>query len=205
MTNRERIMLMPRWKAALFGIALVAVPATAHAGGTVPVEEPAASRVASARELIAILLPAEQRDAMMEQMISAMLANVAAGMKQRPEVGAAFEDPRISAVFDRFLTRIQVDATNQLKSGMPDLTEAMARAYARRFSEDQLGEMKAFFSTPTGQAYIRASTGIMSDPDVAAWSRQSMAKSFDRMPQQLDQLKREIEDVLGRPLQGNGT
>ena len=196
---------MPKWKSALFGIALAAMPVVAHAENTPPAEAPSPDRLAAAKELIAILLPAEQRDAMMEQMISAMLTNVAAGAKQRPDVKAAFDDPRIAEVFDRFLARVQSDATAQLKAEMSNMAEAMARAYARRFSEDQMAEMKAFFDTSTGQAYIRESMGIMSDPDVAAWSRQSMAKSFQRMPQQLDQLKREVEEVLGHPLPNKRT
>src|SRR3546814_21020581 len=35
----------------------------------------------------------------------------------------------------------------------PPMREGMAKAYARKFTADQLGELNGFFATPTGQAY----------------------------------------------------
>ncbi len=187
---------MPGWKSVLLGIAIVAMPVAAHAENAAPTTEPSAVRLAAAKELIAALLPAEQRDAMMEQMIAAMLANVAAGAKQGLDAQTAFDDPRVSKVFEQFLARTQSETVAQLKAEMPALVDAMARAYARRFSETQLSEMKLFFASPTGQAYVRESMSILSDPDVAAWSRDSMARSFDKMPERIDQLRRDLEEVL---------
>lgn len=82
---------------------------------------------------------------------------------------------------------------------MPELIEAMSRAYARRFTSSQMNEMHAFFSTPTGQRYVTEAMGIMSDPDVAEWQRNSMAKSMEKLPEELKKLQEEMEKALGRP------
>src|SRR3546814_15125821 len=70
----------------------------------------------------------------------------------------------------------------------------MARAYARRFTVAQLGEIETFFRTPTGRIYVTESMNIMSDPDIAAWQRQSIASSMERPPAELEWLSQELKD-----------
>src|SRR3546814_2191675 len=42
----------------------------------------------------------------------------------------------------------------------------MAKAYARKFTADQLGELNGFFATPTGQAYASEWMAAQADPEV---------------------------------------
>ncbi|HJS09687.1 DUF2059 domain-containing protein [Sphingopyxis sp.] len=198
MTNRERIMPMPRWKSALFGVALVATPISAHAEPSEPAVEVTADRLASAQRLMATLMPAEQRDAMVEQMITAMMANFTPGIKQRIEAEGRLENPEVVKVFDRFIERQTRSAIDQLKAEMPKMIEAMSRAYARRFTVAQMNEMYAFFSTPTGGLYVTESMGIMSDPDISTWQRDAMTKSMEKLPEELKKLQEELQEVLGR-------
>jgi hypothetical protein len=204
MTSKGKIIMhMPRWKSALFGVALVAIPFSARAETPETISAPTAERLASAAQLMAAMMPPEQREAMVEQMITAMMANILPSIKNSLEKQAALSNPEIRGVFDRFIVRQQELAISQLKAEMPKLVEAMSRAYARRFTTAQMDEMHSFFRTPTGQIYVRESMSIMSDPDVAEWQRDSMTKSMDKLPEELKALQQELEEKLGRPVEEN--
>jgi hypothetical protein len=204
MTSKGKIIMhMPRWKSALFGVALVAIPFSARAETPETISAPTAERLASAAQLMAAMMPPEQREAMVEQMITAMMANILPSIKNSLEKQAALSNPELRGVFDRFIVRQQELAISQLKAEMPKLVEAMSRAYARRFTTAQMDEMHSFFRTPTGQIYVRESMSIMSDPDVAEWQRDSMTKSMDKLPEELKALQQELEEKLGRPVEEN--
>lgn len=61
----------------------------------------------------------------------------------------------------------------------PPLRAAIARIYARRYSVEQLGELEAFFSTPTGAAYAADSLILMSDPELVAAMQGAMGEMFE--------------------------
>src|SRR3546814_18844746 len=83
----------------------------------------------------------------------------------------------------------------QLRTQLPGLFDAMARAYARRFTVAQLGEIETFFRTPTGRIYVTESMNIMSDPDIAAWQRQSISSRMERPTAELERLSRELTEA----------
>src|SRR3546814_5942720 len=47
----------------------------------------------------------------------------------------------------------------------PPMRDGMAKAYARKFSADQLGELNAFFATPTGRIYAGECMAAQADPE----------------------------------------
>lgn len=165
----------------------LAAPATLHAQATPPAAPQAATpldpaRVAAARELIDLLLPPATRDQMLSGMMTPMLANLRRGMAEAPGFSDTINsDPRMRALFDRFLAEQELEVTRTLRESLPGMTPAMANAYARRFDLQQLRELRAFFETPTGRAYMQASYTIMNDPDVAAWQRDMMTRSMARV------------------------
>lgn len=131
-------------------------------------------------------------------MVSSMMASITQTMvqslKQTPGLSAALEkNPDARPVFDRFLKRQQEIATEQLKAGVPSMLEAMAHAYARRFTLQQLRDMATFFATPTGQVYLAEAPTIMGDPDVAAWMGDLMKKSMGRTDDELAKLTAELK------------
>ena len=201
MTNRGRIMFMSTWKSALLAAMLAVSPASAHAetAPTTPMELPA-DRLAAATRLIDLMMPAAQRDAMADQLVSAIMTTLTSSLKGQDYMATALQNPKVEEVLDRFIDRQRQWATDQLRTEMPEMLVAMSRAYARRFDASQLNEMTAFFGTPTGQAYIRESFGIMSDPDVTAWQRNSMSKSLERLPVEMRSFQQELEKVLGKPI-----
>ncbi|MDZ4275232.1 MAG: DUF2059 domain-containing protein [Erythrobacter sp.] len=78
----------------------------------------------------------------------------------------------------------------------PGMRKAMAELYAIRFSDSDLAEIDAFFSTPTGAKYARESFLMASDPRI-------MAASMDAMPALMgmmgDMEARMAESVAGLP------
>lgn len=199
MTNRGRIMPMSKWKSALLGVAMVATPISVRAEAPISTAQPSADRLVAAQQLMSAMMPPEQRDAMVEQMMTAMMTNIVPSIRQRLDQRGTLDDPDIARIFDRFVARQTQSAIEQLKAQMPELIEAMSRAYARRFTTSQLDELHTFFRTPTGQLYVTEVMGIMSDPDVAEWQRNSMAKSMEKLPEELKKMQEELEKTLGRP------
>ena len=56
----------------------------------------------------------------------------------------------------------------------PPMREGLSRAYAVRFSEEQLADIAAFFETPTGGLYARESMALFTDPQVMSATMQAM-------------------------------
>ena len=69
------------------------------------------------------------------------------------------------AIMSRVVSESLVPLMNRIE---PELRDAMARVYARKFSARQLGEMNLFFATPTGRLYASESMMLYVDPEVVA-------------------------------------
>jgi hypothetical protein len=153
--------------------------------------EPA--RLAAAKSLIDVILPPQTRDSMMEQMLNGAMANVSEGLQRQLASMKVFADePETRAVLGRFMKRQQDGTIASLKENFPGMIDAMAKAYARRFTVAEMDETNRFFSTPTGNRYITQSMTIMNDPDVSAWQQSLMAKSMERIPGEIDAFVNEI-------------
>ena len=68
----------------------------------------------------------------------------------------------------------------------PPMREGLAKAYARKFSGEQLGEVNAFFATPTGKLYANESLALQADPEVMLATIKAVpplvTKFIDRAP-----------------------
>ena len=158
------------------------------------------ARVATARSLLDVVMPPTKRDGMIDSMLKGMMANLSQMMVNSPKLKAAYEgDPRAGTIFQRFFVQQQQSTIAMLKENFPGMVDARARAYARRFTTAQMGELSAFFETPTGRLYIDQAATIASDPDVANWQRDLMTKSMARIPADVDAMMAEIK---ARPPKG---
>ena len=160
------------------------------------------ARVAAARTLLDVVMPSTKRDGMIDGMLKGMMVNLSQMMVNSPKLKAAYEgDPRAGTIFQRFFVQQQQSTIAMLKQNFPGMVDAMARAYARRFTTAQMGELRAFFETPTGRLYIDQAATIASDPDVANWQRDLMAKSMARIPADVDAMMAEIKALppKGKP------
>jgi hypothetical protein len=157
----------------------VAVPAAATAQTAPVAQAPEPARIAAAKALIAKVMPQERVDAMIDQMMRPMMENLRNAMAQAPQMQAAFaKDPKAKAMLDAFVDEELRHSMALTKSSMPTMMDAMARAYARRFTVAQLNDVSTFFDTPSGKLYAEQAPTIMADPDVLAAQRAVMEQSI---------------------------
>jgi len=182
-------------KTLLIAIAFAATAAapaqttTAAASATAP----EATRLTKARALVESFFPEASREQMLTSMNAAISANMRAGILQSAPLKEVFESkPAARPIFEKFLAEEERYSGQQLSENFPKLLDAMALAYARRFTAQQLDELRTFFATPTGQLYIRESMGILSDPDVAGVQRAMMSDAMNRLPTRMPELVKEL-------------
>lgn len=65
----------------------------------------------------------------------------------------------------------------------PSYRAGLARAYAVRFSKDELTDLNTYFATPVGSKYAAESYLIFADPQVMASMNEMMPSMMGRMPE----------------------
>ncbi len=171
-------------------------PAPAAAGpstGPVPVDP---ARLVLAKHVIETLSPPAKRGALIESVMRPMMANIQHGFEDSSEFQALFaENPQLRDVMLKFIEGETERSIKLAQDSMPAMYDAMAAAYARRFSTEQLSELQRFFETPTGRAYGEQAATIMSDPDVMAAQRAIMAKSLDGLQDRVRVMAQQLIDM----------
>ncbi len=75
-------------------------------------------------------------------------------------------DPYRKQREDQIMTVVKPLISEALSDLEGPMRNGLAHAYARKFSAAQLGEMNAFFATPTGKAYSAEWMALQADPEV---------------------------------------
>lgn len=172
--------------------AQAAAPAAAAVAPAPPVDP---ARLAEAQKVIDLIMPPASRDQMIKTMMNAMMGNASKVMSESPLFGS--DDPKLRAAAERAVARMQKEMIDLITPSMPAMSAAMAHAYARRFTLEQLQQMETFFGSPAGQAYVSHVADIFSDPDVVAWQRDLMQRQMARMPAMLEEMRRDAEAAAG--------
>lgn len=170
-------------------VALILAPFASAGAQTAPaaVAAPEPARLAAAQTLIAKVMPADRRDAMVDQMIRPMIENMRETLLKGPQFESLrAENPEFGPAFDKFVASELEHTLATTKAAMPALTEAMARAYARQFTLAQLQAINAFFDTPAGQAFAQNAPALMSDPDILAAQSAMMNQAMAGMAQRIE-------------------
>ena len=176
--------------AALALCLLAALPfnVPAHAQAVDP------ARLALGRQVIAIMYPPERRDAMMSEMVSALMAQIRSGTTLPP----MFADPGLKAIMDRAFASMPERLMPVISRHLPRMHEAIATAYAREFSQAELSEIVAFARTPAGQRYFQRSGGLLSDRDVAAANTAYLGEAQQLNQQFSAQVRQEVTEYLAK-------
>lgn len=99
---------------------------------------------------------------------------------------AAVFDPNSKQRNDQMIKVIRPLISEFLADLEPPMRDGLAHAYARKFTPAQLGEMNAFFATPTGSVYAAESMALSADPEVMVIMIKAMppviSKFIDRGP-----------------------
>jgi hypothetical protein len=181
----------------LAGALVFVLAPTASAGAqTVPATAaaPDPARLAAAQALMSRIMPADKRDAMVEQMLRPMMENIRGAVLSGPKFEAARADnPKLAATVEAFMKEEFERSIETMKAAMPAMIDAMARAYGRRFTLDQLQALDTFFQTPAGRAYVEVAPTIMTDPDLLAVQRSMMTDAMTGLQQRLAALSAKID------------
>jgi uncharacterized protein len=123
-------------RSVIFSVVVIAL-----ASGTAAAQEqPSASHVQAAEELLAVQKVEEQMTRQFSQMTN--------------QLGAMGGDSRMAKVMEDFFTEF-----------MPwsKLQPEYVRIYTTQFSEAELRELIAFFQTPAGQRFVEATPAVTAD------------------------------------------
>jgi hypothetical protein len=153
---------------------------------------PDAQSMVIARKIIAIILPPDRIDATVNRMAEAIARPMAAQWRRQ----ITTSDLGLIAIVDEFMAKIPVVVRETMVPMMPDLTEAMARAYARQFSRDELAQILAFGQTPAGARYLGRASDVLQDADVQAFYARLMPAAQAREAPLLAECKAKLDAYM---------
>lgn len=195
-------------KSSLFALAAVvgfafAQPAAAQDSPATAQAAPDAARIAVAKVTIDYVFPAgtyakmfggsfsqimdQAMDSMTEMPIANLMNSTGISQEDIAKLGRAtladvmeIMDPAYKQRQKATMDAMMPVLSNMMTSMEPVMREALADAYARRFTLEQLNDMNRFFATPSGTAYANNSMVIMMDPEVVG----RVTKDTPRMVQE---------------------
>jgi hypothetical protein len=71
----------------------------------------------------------------------------------------------------------------------PTIREGLTRAYARKFTVEQLSEINRFFATPAGRAFASESMLMFMDPEIMTQMAQFAPTMMKEMPRIMEKVK----------------
>ena len=80
----------------------------------------------------------------------------------------SFTDAGLRKIFDDYFDSIPALLRPTVQAFLPKQMQAVANAYERMFTVEELRDVKAFATSASGRAYLQRSMEVMSDPEVAA-------------------------------------
>ncbi|WP_313434069.1 DUF2059 domain-containing protein [Novosphingobium sp.] len=186
---------------------LAAEPVPAAPASAAPVTDPA--RIAAARQTVDYVFPLgtyarlmngtldKMMDSIMDSTMKLPLKQLAglSGVNTEKLGEASMEE--IMQIYDpAFKQRMQISTRTMMNEMIPlmtqvepDIREGLTQAYAGRYTTAQLGELNAFFATPTGKAYAADSYLVMMAPEVMAKMQGFVPKLMEQMPAIAEKVK----------------
>jgi len=196
------------------GIALsLAMPGAAIAQ-TAPQAAPAdPARLALAQKVVAKLVPQGiylrmMRDAfpqMMDAMIAQMSGMTPAELGKKDKSGKTIE--QIAAEHDpafrermTIMTRVMGEEMGKVLDKLePRVRAAVGKAFARRFTLQQLGDMDLFFATPSGAAFAKDYLLTFMDPEMMQEMSASAPEMMRAMPAIMKRVEKETAHLPPPP------
>ena len=131
-----------------------------------------------AHQLLDIIAPPATRQAKLAERFKFLAEQTRASYASMP----ASKDPEFSAIVDKDMDDMWQGMVAVMGQHMPALYDAMARAYARKFSAPELREILAFAKTPAGLKFLQSGSLIAQDVDVMAVQQQMLVDMTAGLP-----------------------
>jgi hypothetical protein len=187
---------------AIVAASIALVPVSAAAQSSAPADVAAgvdSARLATARKMIDQMMPPEKRDAMIDSIVRPMMANMRQSFEQSPEFKKLFAgNPAARDQMFAFMDQETERSLSVARETMPALYDAMAIAYARQFTPDQLADIERFYASPTGRLFLDRTPAIMSDPAVMSAQRAMMEKSLEGLQDRMKEMAQKLEKSYAR-------
>jgi hypothetical protein len=195
--------------------ALAQQPAPTNSAAIKPADP---ARVSAARPVVDKLFPVGTYRRMMGGTMSKMMDSMVGGMMKMPiaEIVRISGVPanQLSAMNEASLEEISVIVDPHFRERMklsmdammssmadlmdgfePNVRNALTRAYARKFDTRQLGEINAFFATPTGDSFASDYMSMMMDPDIISEMQALMPQMVKAIPDMAAKAKKATESL----------
>ena len=177
-----------------------------------------AARLAAARPVVLKLFPvgtykrmmgetmSKMMDAMLGSAMTLPIAQIAAisgvPSEQVMEMGEA-KLGEITAIVDPHFRQRSKAGMDAMMGGMaqmmdgyePKVRDALTRAFARRFSTAELGEISTFFATSTGNRFAGEYMMMFMDPEIMSEMQALMPDMMKNMPKMVEQAKAATKDI----------
>ncbi|MBO9498468.1 MAG: DUF2059 domain-containing protein [Novosphingobium sp.] len=185
------------WMPLAGAVLVLAAPAAATAQETAGGANPAVANadapldpasVALAHRIVDLAFPPEKRKAMFAGVMDALVNQMRGAMAAANPDG----DKELATIVDHSVQRMFEQMQPIINAHLPDYFDAMANAYARAFSPDELQQLLAFASTQTGQHFFERSTTLLKDPDVIAANQRMTGELLKDMPQLTAEMKADV-------------
>ena len=130
---------------------------------------------------------------MVDQMGNVPLGDLAKAYRIDPEAAAKLDKATVNKIMvivdPAFRDRMKLVMDGMFKGMIPlfeqmepELRAGLAEALAHRFTASQLGELDAFFATPTGNSFASQQMLLFMDPAVMGRMQAQMPKIMQAMP-----------------------
>lgn len=171
--------------------ALIAFPAAAQDAEqpeVAPVEQAPSESLTLATQIIDIAYPIETRAAMFQGVSKQMEAQMLQSLE------GIITDEGALAIVTEWQKGLSVKTDAILERNIPNLMEAWTRAYADIYSEQELRDILAFVSTPSGNTFLQKSNDVLGHPVFSAANQSYMNEIMALIPKEVPDLVQKIKD-----------
>ena len=148
--------------------------------------------MAEAMIIMDVMFPADTREEMMLDTVRTMGNQMAASMMNGP----IFEDPGIRVIMDEFIADVPEMMRPAIAEHMPSMIKSTAIAYTREFTLEELQDIRAFATTPSGRNYFSNVQSLLADPAVAATNQEFFARVSEMQAEQVPVLQQKLTEYL---------
>lgn len=122
-------------------------------------------------------------------------ADKAGGGDQTLGQMAAAKDPYFQQRVTLTMAAVGDELATLMTQVEPDIRDAMAHAYARRFTVAELGELDRFLATPTGRAYAADAYTLMMSPDMTQAMQGFLPRMVKAAPEMMARVMAATKDL----------
>lgn len=179
-------------KIAIALLALIAQPVLGQVAPNAVAVSTSDEMLALARNIVAKGFPVDARHAMFASSMDSVMKQI------RGAQGVEGADAGVLAIIDRHTSSMRDQALVVVDRHAPAIFDAVARAYARNFSIDELKVIDAFAGTQAGQHFISRGASLLADPDVSAANQAYIAEVLAMLPVEREKIAAETRDYLAK-------